>query len=59
MAQAEEKAAQILAEAAEEADGEKKKSEKLAALYVRKLISETEKKYSDAIDTIISCILKG
>lgn len=57
--QAKEKAAQILENAAQEADGENKRSEKLANLYVRKLISETEKKYSQAIDAVIACIINN
>ena len=57
--QAKEKAAEILENAESEAEGEIKKSENISALYVRKLISETEKKYPQAIDTVISCILNN
>ncbi|MCQ2462618.1 MAG: hypothetical protein MJ177_04345 [Clostridia bacterium] len=57
--QAKEKAAEILENAESEAEGEIKKSENISALYVRKLISETEKKYPKAIDAVISCILNN
>lgn len=57
--QAKAKADALIQQAEESAQGEVKKSEKVAELRIRKLISDTEPLYPQAIDAIILHLLNG